>query len=188
MTPVQLLLSAVYTFTACVAGALILNKDGNEVKKAVFAAIFISSMLLNHVSGISGMEVVFSSVLLVSAITDAYTGEVHPIPMWLLFPAAVAGFIVRKSYVAALFGFLVWIYRKDRRLSYWFGEGDLYILAAIAMMYGTGVFRAMAIGAALALIWCLVKRSREAFFIPFLYLGLMLSRMEITDSLFYFFI
>lgn len=184
----QLSLSAVLTLAACMSGALVLNKDGNEVKKAVFAAIFISSMLLNHVSGIRGMDVVFSSVLLVSAITDAHTGEVHPIPMWLLFPAAVAGFIVRKSYVAALFGFLVWIYRKDRRLSYWFGEGDLYILAAIAMMYGTGVFRAMAIGAALALIWCLVKRSREAFFIPFLYLGLMLSRMEITDSLFYFFI
>ncbi|MBW8383765.1 MAG: hypothetical protein K0M69_14765 [Youngiibacter sp.] len=158
------------------------------MKKAAIAAIFASSMILNHVSGIEGMEVVFSSVLLVSAITDAYTGEVHSLPMWLLFPAAAAGFIVRKSYVAALFGFLVWIYRKDKRLSYWFGEGDLYILAAIAMMYGTGVFRAMALGAAFALIWCLVKRSREAFFIPFLYLGLMFSRMEITDSIFYFFL
>ncbi|ETA78997.1 hypothetical protein T472_0219345 [Youngiibacter fragilis 232.1] len=188
MTLMQLSLSAVSTMSACAAGAMILLKDGNEVKKAALAAIFISSMLLNHVSGISGMEVVFSSVLLVSAITDAYTGEVHQIPMWLLFPAATAGFIVRKSYVAALFGFLVWIYRKDRRLKYWFGEGDLYILAAIAMMYGTGVFRAMAIGAALALVWCLVKRSREAYFIPFLYLGLMVSRMEVTDTLFYFFI
>jgi hypothetical protein len=184
----QLSLSAISTLAACLSGALILFKDGNEVKKAAIAAIFASSMILNHVSGIEGMEVVFSSVLLVSAITDAHTGEVHSLPMWLLFPAAVAGFIVRKSYVAALFGFLVWIYRKDRRLSYWFGEGDLYILAAIAMMYGTGVFRAMTLGAAFALIWCLVKRSSEAFFIPFLYLGLMVSRMEIADSLFYFFI
>ncbi|MBP1920163.1 hypothetical protein J2Z34_002661 [Youngiibacter multivorans] len=188
MTLTSVVLSAISTFAACLSGALILLKGRNEVKKAALAAIFASSMLLNHVSGIEGMEVVFSSVLLVSAITDAYTGEVHSIPMWLLFPAAAAGFIVRKSYVAALFGFLVWIYRKDKRLSYWFGEGDLYILAAIAMMYGTGVFRAMALGAAFALIWCLVKRSREAFFIPFLYLGLMVSRMEIADSLFYFFI
>lgn len=188
MTLTLLSLSAVSTLSACVAGALIIHKEGNEVRKAALAAIFASSMLLNHISGIRGMEVVFSSVLLVSAITDAHTGEVHSLPMWLLFPVAVTGFIVRKSYVAALFGLLVWVYRKDKRLSYWFGEGDLYILAAIAMMYGTGVFRAMAIGAALALIWCLVKRSREAFFIPFLYLGLMLSRLEMTDSIFYFFI
>lgn len=182
------LLSAVGTLAACISGALILYKDGNEVKKAALAVIFTSAMILNHISGIRGMEVVFSSVLLISAITDAHTGEIHPIPMWLLFPAAAAGFMVRKSYVAALFGLIVFVYRKDKRLSYWFGEGDLFILAAISMMYGAGVFRAMAIGAALALIFCLVKKSREAYFIPFLYLGLMFSRMEITESIFYFFI
>lgn len=176
-------LSVVTGVLSCLWGAAILKKEKKAVKPLILLGLMASLPLGNLAFGYTLSEVLFLSVLLVSVVTDTHSGELHALPLYLLLPIALTGFYSMGSYISAIFIILIFLYKKNRLFQYYFGEGDLFILLAISMMYGADVFNVLVYGSFTALAYCFFFRTKEAYFVPFLYIGLFLSRIEAVATL-----
>lgn len=122
------------------------------------------------------LEVLFHSLLLSASVTDGNTGEVHDLSLFLLGGVALFYFYsTPPSYVAGIFLLLVPLHRRSGRMQYYFGEGDLWILLFMAMVHGPRVFTVLSLAAGAALLYCLLRRRKEVWFVPFLQLGLAMA-------------
>ena len=130
------------------------------------------------------MDILFHSVLLISVVTDAHTGKVYDLPLYLLAPWALVLFYGTRSYIAAIFMLFIPLYRGNKKLQFYFGEGDLWILLFISMAYGRNVFYTLFYASCLGLLFCFLVRRREIYFVPFLFLGLLLSNLEKINNIF----
>jgi len=144
----------------------------------------LSLILAAFLLKFSVLDTLFYALLLVSAVTDFFTGEVYEIGLYLLAPIALVLFYSERSYIAAFFIILIPLYRKSVKLQYYFGEGDLWILLFISMAYGRSVFHSLVYASVLGLVYCLIRKKKEVYFVPFLYLGLLLSNIDEINKLF----
>ena len=161
-----------------------LLKENAEVKRGVLIFPILTLILVAFLLKFSVLDTLFYALFLVSAVTDSYTGEVYEIGLYLLAPVSLVLFYSERSYIAAFFIILIPLYRKSVKLQYYFGEGDLWILLFISMAYGRSVFYSLVYASILGLVYSLIRKKKEVYFVPFLYLGLLLSNINEINKLF----
>lgn len=161
-----------------------LLKEKAEVERWILILPSICLILVSYLLKFSVLDTLFYSVFLVSAVTDSFTGEVYEIGLYLMAPASLVLFYGERSYIAALFMILIPLYRKSVKLQYYFGEGDLWILLFISMAYGRSVFFSLVYASILGLGYSILRKKKEVYFVPFLYLGLLLSNFDEINKLF----
>jgi hypothetical protein len=155
-----------------------------EVKWRILILPSLCLILVAFLLNFSVLDTLFYSLFLVSAVTDSFTGEVYEIGLYLLAPVSLVLFYSERSYIAAFFIILIPLYRKSKKLQYYFGEGDLWILLFISMAYGRSVFYSLVYASILGLGYSLLRKKKEVYFVPFLYLGLLLSNIHEINKLF----
>ncbi|WP_312654391.1 prepilin peptidase [Proteiniclasticum sp.] len=165
------------------SGVLVL-RDTMKSKMELTIPFIITLSLASLYFRFSIMEIIFYSVFLSSAVTDAHSGRVYNVFLYLMAPSALYLFYETRSYIAGVFMILIPIYRSSRKLQFYFGEGDLWILLFISMAFGRNVFYTLFYASCLGLIFSLVRMKREVYFVPFLFLGLLISQIEIINNLF----
>lgn len=163
---------------------LLKEKIKVKVNNGIFIFSSLCLILAAYLLKFSVLDTLFYSLLLVSAVTDTLTGEVYEIGLYLLAPVSLVLFYSERSYIAAFFIILIPLYRKSVKLQYYFGEGDLWILLFISMAYGRSVFYSLVYASILGLVYSLIRRKKEVYFVPFLYLGLLLSNIHEINKLF----
>lgn len=161
-----------------------LLKEKGEIKWGIFIFPSLCLILVALFLKFSVLDTLFYSLFLVSAITDFYTGEVYEVGLYLLAPVSLVLFYDARSYIAAFFMILIPLYRKSKKLQYYFGEGDLWILLFISMAYGRSVFFSLVYASILGLGYSLLRKKKEVYFVPFLYMGLLLSNIDEINKLF----
>lgn len=167
-------------------GSILILKGTTKVGRGSVALSAFCLILASFHFEFGIVDVLFYSLFLVNAITDAYTGEVYNVPLFLLAPVSLLMFYGKGSYIAALFIILLPLYRKSKKLQYYFGEGDLWMLLFISMAYGRSVFYALVYASLLGLCYSLLRRKKEVYFVPFLYLGLLMANISELNKLFAF--
>lgn len=130
------------------------------------------------------VDILFHSVLLVSVITDAHTGRVYDLSLYILAPWALYLFYGTRSYIAGIFMLFIPLYKGNKKLQFYFGEGDLWILLFISMAYGRNVFYTLFYASCLGLLFSFLMRKREIYFVPFLFLGLLMSNLDEINNIF----
>lgn len=143
---------------------------------AMFYGILL--VLSSYYFSFSYFEIFFYSAFLSGVYTDHYSGRVYNVSLYLMIPFALKGFYANPSYIAALFMLLVPLYRKSRKLQFYFGEADVYVLLFISMAYGRNVFYTLFYASGLGLLYAFVRRRKELYFYPFLFLGLLISHVD----------
>ncbi len=166
-----------------ISGVLVL-RDTMKFKMELTIPFIVALSLSSLYFRFSPMEIVFYSVFLASVITDAHSGRVYNVFLYLMAPSALYLFYETRSYIAAVFMILIPIYRSSRKLQFYFGEGDLWILLFISMAFGRNVFYTLFYASCLGLLFSLVRMKKEVYFLPFLFLGLLISRVELINNLF----
>lgn len=161
-----------------------LLKEKAKINSGILILSSLCLILVAFLLKFSVFDTLFYSLLLVSAVTDTLTGEVYEIGLILLAPVALVLFYSERSYIAAFFIILIPLYKKSVKLQYYFGEGDLWILLFISMAYGRSVFYSLVYASILGLGYSLIRRKKEVYFVPFLYLGLLLSNINEINKLF----
>ena len=161
-----------------------LLKDKREVKTGILVLPFFCLIIVSFLLKFSVFDTLFYSLFLVSAVTDSFTGEVYEIGLYVLAPVSLILFYGERSYIAAFFMILIPLYRKSVKLQYYFGEGDLWILLFISMAYGRSVFYSLVYASILGLFYSMIRKKKEVYFLPFLYLGLLLSNIDEINKLF----
>jgi len=162
----------------------LLLKEKSEVKRGILILTSLCLILMAFLLKFSVLDTLFYALFLVSAVTDSFTGEVYEIGLYLLAPVSLVLFYSERSYIAAFFIILIPLYRKSVKLQYYFGEGDLWILLFISMAYGRSVFYSLVYASILGLVYSLIRKKKEVYFVPFLYLGLLLSNIDEINKLF----
>lgn len=163
-------------------GGILIGKHLLKEKRPdwmVSAMIYgILLVLSSYYFSFSFLEVFFYSAFLSGVYTDHYSGRVYNLSLYLMVPFALSGFYAHHSYIAALFMLLLPLYKKSRKLQFYFGEADVYVLLFISMAYGRNVFYTLFYASALGLLYAVVGRRREIYFLPFLFFGLLLSHVD----------
>ena len=163
-------------------GLWILPKD-NKIKFiqiGFFAILLIGSAFTLQ---LSMAHVIFFSVFLTNVITDTHEGLVYDYSLYALAPISLYLFYGERSYIAGIFMILIPIYRKSKKLQYYFGEGDLWILLFTSMAYGRDVFFTLFYASCLGMIESFVLKKKEVYFVPFLFIGLLLAQYEALNAL-----
>lgn len=166
-----------------ISGVLVLRdtmKSKMELTIPFIVILSLSSLYFRF----TPVEIIFFSVFLSNVITDAHSGRVYNVLLYLMAPVALYLFYGTRSYIAGVFMILIPIYRSNKKLQFYFGEGDLWILLFISMAYGRNVFYTLFYASCLGLIFSLVIRRKEVYFLPFLFLGLLISQVELINNLF----
>ena len=161
-----------------------LLKEKAEIRRGSLILPSLCLILASFLLKFSVLDTLFYSLFLVSAVTDSFTGEVYEIGLYLLAPISLVLFYGERSYIAAFFMILIPLYRKSVKLQYYFGEGDLWILLFISMAYGRSVFYSLVYASILGLVYAMIRKKNEVYFVPFLYLGLLLSNIDEINKLF----
>ena len=159
-------------------------KENAEFKRWMLILPSLCLILVSFLLQFSVLDTLFYSLFLVSAITDSFTGEVYEIGLYVLAPVSLVLFYGERSYIAAFFMILIPLYRKSVKLQFYFGEGDLWILLFISMAYGRSVFYSLVYASILGLVYAMIRKKNEVYFVPFLYLGLLLSNIDEINKLF----
>lgn len=123
-------------------------------------------------------QIIFFSIFLASVVTDTHEGVVYDYPLYALAPVSLVLLYGERSYIAGIFMILIPIYRKSKKLQFYFGEGDLWILLFISMAFGRDVFFTLFYASVLGIIASLLLRKREIYFVPFLFIGLLLAQYD----------
>ncbi|MGB4589793.1 MAG: hypothetical protein WBI17_11245 [Clostridiaceae bacterium] len=161
-----------------------LLKEKSEGNRRILVLPSLCLIFVAFLLKFSVLNTLFYSLFLISAVTDSLTGEVYEIGLYLLAPVSLVLFYSESSYIAAFFIILIPLYRKSVKLQYYFGEGDLWILLFISMAYGRSVFYSLVYASILGLGYTVIRRKKEVYFVPFLYLGLLLSNINEINKLF----
>lgn len=169
--------SLILPFIGIGFGLKILPKE-NRVKKVVVGILLGLTLGSIIYLDLSLGEVLFFSIFLASAVTDTHEGVVYDYPLYALAPISLLLFYGERSYIAGIFMILIPIYRKSKKLQFYFGEGDLWILLFIAMAFGRDVFFTLFYASLLGAIASLVLKKREIYFVPFLFVGLLLAQYD----------
>lgn len=167
-----------------VVGLWMLPKEG---KKKIIVTLILLILLLGSVTylNMSLSYVIFFSVFLTSVVTDTHEGLVYDIPLYLMAPISLFLFYGERSYIAGVFMILIPMYRKSKRLQFYFGEGDLWILLFISMAFGRDVFFTLFYASGLGIIAALFLKKKEIYFVPFLFIGLILAQFEVINQILY---
>jgi len=175
--------SILFPLLSCLIGTRIL-RDTVKIRIQLllpFALILTGSSIY---FSFSTAEILFYSAFLVGVITDAHSGEVYDCSLYAIAPFALYLFYGTRSYIAAIFMLLVPLYKGNKKLQFYFGEGDLWILLFISMAYGRNVFYTLFYASGLGLLFSLVRKKKEVYFLPFLFLGLLISQVEKINNIF----
>lgn len=163
-------------------GGILLGKHLLKERRPEFgvSAIFYGILLVfsSFYLRFNPWEVLFYSAFLSGVLTDHHSGRIYNVSLYFMVPFALISFYRESSYIAALFMLLLPLYKGSRKLQYYFGEGDVYILLFISMAYGRNVFYTMVYASALGLLYAFLGRRKEIYFLPFLFVGLLLSHAD----------
>lgn len=159
---------------------IILKRKKVSYKKiAIFSLISVVAMLNLD---LYYLDIVFISVLNINFLTDMHTGEVYNFPLYLLVFISFIRFYENPSYISLIFMIFIYIYKKTPKMQFYFGEGDLWILLSLSMMYRSLVFYILFYSSLIALLYALVLKRKEVYFIPFIYIGLFISKLEVFNK------
>lgn len=179
----QILSSILFPFFASLYSAQVLRAS----VKVRMQLLLPFALILTGASicfAFSLMEILFYCVFLVGVITDAHSGVVYDTTLYAMAPPALYLFYGTRSYIAAVFMLLIPLYRGNKKLQFYFGEGDLWILLFISMAYGRNVFYTLFYASCLGLLFSFVRKKREVYFLPFLFLGLLMSQVDKINNIF----
>lgn len=179
----QIVCSILFPFFACFCGTHVL-RDTVKIKLQIILPFTLTLIGTSIGFQFSIIELLFYSSFLVGVITDAHSGEVYDYSLYAMAPSALYLFYGTRSYIAAIFMILIPIYRGNKKLQFYFGEGDLWILLFISMAYGRNVFYTLFYASCLGLLFSFVRKKKEIYFLPFLFLGLLISHMEKINNIF----
>ncbi len=168
---------------ACFSGAHVL-RDTVKIKMQIILPFALLLIGTSYFFQFSMVEILFYSAFLVGVITDAHSGEVYDYSLFAMAPSALYLFYGTRSYIAAIFMILIPIYRDNKKLQFYFGEGDLWILLFISMAYGRNVFYTLFYASCLGLLFSFARRKKEIYFLPFLFVGLLISHVEKINNIF----
>ena len=167
-----------------VIGLWILPKESKKkilVTLTLLIFLLVSARYLN----MSLSHVIFFSVFLTSVVTDTHEGQVYDIPLYLMAPISLFLFYGERSYISGIFMILIPMYRKSKRLQFYFGEGDLWILLFISMAFGRDVFFTLFYASLLGIVAALLLKKKEIYFVPFLFMGLILAQYDVINQILY---
>lgn len=125
----------------------------------------------------------FASILLSGVITDGRSGRIYHGTLYLLLPLSLVLFYEESSYISGLFMCLVPLYKRSKKCQFYIGEGDVYVLLFLSMAFGRNVFFTLFYASCLGLLFSLKKGRKEIYFMPFLFLGFLLSQIERLQSI-----
>ena len=159
---------------------LILKDKKVDYKKLAFVSLIpvIGSFFLD----LNFLDIIYFSAFHISFLSDMYTGEVYSIPLYSLIFVSLVNFYKMPSYISLIFMILIYIYRKTPKMQFYFGEGDLWILLSLSMMYSHLVFYILFYSSLIALLYALILRKKEVYFIPFIYIALFISKLGIFNK------
>lgn len=158
---------------------LILKRKNLTYKPIGFLSL--ASIIIISGFNLTYLDIIFIGVLNVSFLTDMYTGEVYNVPLYLLVGISLIRFYENPTYISFLFMIFIYVYRKTPKIQFYFGEGDLWILLSLSMMYSHLVFYILFYSSLIALLYALVLKRKEVYFIPFIYMGLFISKLEVFN-------
>jgi hypothetical protein len=179
----QIAASTLFPLFACLVGIRIL-RDKIKIRIQLLLPFALILTVSSICFSFSAAEILFFSAFLVGVITDAHSGEVYDYSLYAMAPSALYLFYGTRSYIAAIFMLLIPFYKGNKKLQFYFGEGDLWILLFISMAYGRNVFYTLFYASCLGLLFSFVRKKREVYFLPFLFLGLLISQVEKINNIF----
>lgn len=176
----KIFLTVLLFLVSTVISYLVISKDKKtDYKKLCFISLIpiIGSLFLD----LSLLDILYFSALHISFLSDMYTGEVYSIPLYSLIFISLINFYKMPSYISLIFMILIYIYKKTPKMQFYFGEGDLWILLSLSMMYSNLVFYTLFYSSVIALLYALILRKKEVYFIPFIYIALFISKIGIFN-------
>lgn len=120
-------------------------------------------------------NIVFTSLFTFSALTDALTGYVYDIASIAMIISCIPKFSNLSSFqVQLMLLLLLAMFISDRKEKY-LGRGDYLVLASSFIYTGENLNKMILLSCTLALIYMLLRRTKSVRFIPFLFLGFILT-------------